>query len=152
MANFRLYFADSYKHPMEKKKIIAAGGLVINEQNELLLIFRRGFWDLPKGKLDEGESIEACAVREVGEETGVSNIELGNLIGKTYHEYFDKWMNDDVAKETWWYEMKARGKQQLIPQTEEDIEQIVWVKELELEKYLSNSYPNIIEIINKWKQ
>ena len=59
-----------------KTKIIAAGGLVTNKHNELLMIFRRAKWDLPKGKLDEGESIEACAVREVEEETGIKNISL----------------------------------------------------------------------------
>ena len=152
MADFRLYFAHYYKHGMEKKTIIAAGGLVTNEQGQLLMIFRRGHWDLPKGKLDEGESIEACAVREVQEETGVGNLQLGKLIGKTYHEYFDKWVNEDVIKETWWYEMKAFGKQQLTPQTEEDIEQIVWASNEEIPTYLNNSFPNIIDIIAKWKQ
>src|SRR5438046_1555734 len=43
------------------------GGLVINEKDEVLMIFRRGKWDLPKGKIDQGESIEQCAVREVKE-------------------------------------------------------------------------------------
>ena len=63
---------------MAKKTIIAAGGLVLNEKNELLMIFRRGFWDLPKGKVDEGETLEQCAVREVKEETGLQNIRLGD--------------------------------------------------------------------------
>ena len=43
--------------------IKAAGGLVKNEKGEYLFIFRRGSWDLPKGKLDKGETIEQCAVR-----------------------------------------------------------------------------------------
>ncbi len=58
------------------KPVTAAGGLVENEKGEVLLIFRRGKWDLPKGKLDPGETIEQCAVREVEEETGLKNIEL----------------------------------------------------------------------------
>lgn len=134
------------------KTIIAAGGLVFNELNELLMIFRRGKWDLPKGKLDEGESIESCAVREVQEETGIRNLVLGKLIGKTHHKYFDKWVNEDVVKESWWYEMKTTSTEELIPQTEEDIEAIKWVNDTELREKLSNSYPSIIEIIEKWKE
>ena len=135
-------------YTMNKTKIIAAGGLVTNEKGELLMIYRRGKWDLPKGKLDEGETIEECAVREVTEETGVTGITLGRLIDIGYHEYFDKWLNDDVIKETHWYEMKAL-EQQLIPQTEEDITDIKWVKGEELSSCLSDSYPNIVDIVVK---
>jgi len=134
---------------MSKKKIIAAGGLVTNEKGELLMIYRRDKWDLPKGKLDEGESIAECAVREVSEETGITGIVLGRLIDIGYHEYFDKWIKDAVVKETHWYAMTAPGNQELVPQTEEDITEIRWVAGAELEKCLENSYQNIIDIINK---
>lgn len=134
------------------KKIIAAGGLVTNINNELLMIFRRGKWDLPKGKLDEGETIEECAVREVEEETGIGNLELGSLLGITYHEYFDKYVNDDVIKETHWYLMKAKGSTEAVPQTEEDIEKIIWADMDTVKKCLENSYANIIEIIQKYYQ
>ena len=134
-----------------KRKIIAAGGLVTNEQNELLMIFRRGKWDLPKGKLDKGESIERCAVREVEEETGITDIILGALINITYHDYFDTWSKEDVTKETHWYAMSIKGNQTLIPQTEEDITDIQWINDTALSKCLSNSYPTIIDIIDKWK-
>ena len=76
------------------KKIIAGGGLVLNEKNELLMIFRRGKWDLPKGKLDDDESIEQCAMREVKEETGIANLALVKFIGITNHEYFDNWIKE----------------------------------------------------------
>ncbi len=135
---------------MNKKKIIAAGGLVLNEQKEILFIFRRGKWDLPKGKLDDNETITACAVREVEEETGLKNITLGNFITKTNHEYFDKWINEEVIKETWWYEMFASNNEQLIPQTEEDIEQIIWSNTSTVQKCLLNTYPNIIEVIDTY--
>jgi len=137
---------------MQKKTIIAAGGLVFNERNELLMIFRRGKWDLPKGKLDEGEGIEACAVREVKEETGLNEVALIQFIGKTHHEYFDKWLNEEVVKESWWYEMRSPSTQKLIPQTEEDIELIEWVNEKELSDKLTDSYPSIIEIIDAWQK
>src|SRR4051794_1665781 len=97
------------------QKIIAAGGLVTNEYNELLMIFRRGKWDLPKGKLDEGETIEQCAVREVEEETGIGNLELVKLVGITYHEYFDKHINTEVRKETHWFAMRVNGKPIPVP-------------------------------------
>ena len=129
-------------------EIIAAGGIVENEQGEILFQFRRGKWDLPKGKLDKGETIEECAVREVEEETGLRNIQLGELIGITNHFYKEKGKN--INKKTYWFAMKVSGIQKLIPQTEEDILELRWVKESELEKYLSNTFPNIIEIVEKY--
>lgn len=134
---------------MEKTKIIAAGGLVLNEADELLLIFRRGKWDLPKGKLDEGETIAQCALREVMEETGVTGLSLGELIGISYHEYFDTFINQEVIKETHWFAMQASGLQNLVPQTEEDILEIRWVKGAALKGCLENSYDTVIDIIKK---
>lgn len=104
--------------------IVAAGGVVYNTDGEVLLIFRQGHWDLPKGKIDEGESREAAAVREVKEETGLSSIELGDYLGLTYHTYRTK-KNTRVLKHTHWYRMKAE-KEALVPQTEEDIEHAEW--------------------------
>ena len=132
------------------KKIIAAGGLVSNENDELLLIFRRGKWDLPKGKLDEGESIEACAIREVKEETGLNDVKLQKMIGITQHEYYDTYLSQDVVKETHWYAMTAMPGQMLNPQTEESITEIEWVRKEILDIYLNNTYPNIQDIVQKY--
>lgn len=134
---------------MQLKKIIAAGGLVLNEQKEILMIFRRGKWDLPKGKLDEGETIEACAVREVMEETGLTKIDLGPLLSITYHTYFDTWLKEEVIKETHWYVMQASSKEPLIPQTAEDIEIIEWVSSANMVDKLTNSYDTIVEVVRK---
>ncbi|MBC7419033.1 MAG: NUDIX domain-containing protein [Pedobacter sp.] len=130
------------------EKIIAAGGIVENEEKEILLIFRRGKWDLPKGKLDEGETIEECAVREVEEETGLRSVQLGELIDVSLHNYVEK--GKDIEKETYWYAMKVEGEQHLVAQAEEDIVDIKWVKESELSTYLANTYNNIIDIIEKY--
>lgn len=132
-----------------KKKLIAGGGLVLNEKGELLMIYRRGKWDLPKGKLDEGETIEDCAVREVMEETGLTSVERGKLLEISHHEYFDRHVEEEVIKETHWFAMKAKGEQELIPQTEEDITDIKWVTGKELESCLEDSYPNVVELIRK---
>jgi 8-oxo-dGTP pyrophosphatase MutT (NUDIX family) len=134
---------------MDKPKIIAGGGLVLNDRGELLMIFRRGKWDLPKGKLDKGETIEDCALREVREETGLVNIERGELIDIGYHEYFDQYIQADVIKETHWFAMRAYGEERLIPQTEEDITEIKWVDSDEMETCLQNSYPNVVDVIRK---
>lgn len=134
---------------MEKTKIIAGGGLVLNDAGKLLMIFRRGKWDLPKGKLDEGETIAQCAVREVMEETGLRQVELGQLIDISYHAYFDPYLNQDVIKESHWYAMQAKGNQPLVPQTAEDIQAIEWVSGQKLEEYLQNSYDTVIAVIRK---
>jgi 8-oxo-dGTP pyrophosphatase MutT (NUDIX family) len=131
----------------ELKTISAAGGLVLNDANELLMMFRRGKWDLPKGKLDPGETLEVCALREVKEETGLQELILGEKAGVTYHQYFDQWLNEEVIKESHWYHMKAPGIQTLTPQTEEDITELKWVKGDALEACLQNSYENVKQIV-----
>ena len=126
--------------------IEAGGGLVLNEKKEILLILRRGKWDLPKGKLDKGESIEQCALREVQEETGISGIELGELIIITYHTYdeFGKY----ILKPSYWYRMTCNSLQKLVAQTEEHITDIRWVKKSDLEDYYSNTFSTIKEVLS----
>jgi len=130
----------------EMKVIVAGGGLLLNEHHELLMIFRRGCWDLPKGKLDDGETIEACALREVEEETGVGNLLSGGLFGITRHQYFDPYIKEEVIKETHWYSMNVKGRPALIPQREEDITDIRWVPLQEVPALLENSFDTIREI------
>ncbi|MCX6206005.1 MAG: NUDIX domain-containing protein [Bacteroidetes bacterium] len=132
-----------------KPIIIAGGGIVTNELGELLMIFRRGKWDLPKGKLDKGESIEECAIREVEEETGVQKLQLGQLLLVTEHEYFDKWVQADVIKETHWYRMFVAGVPKLVPQTEEDITAIEWTSLADIANRLNESYETIRQVLDK---
>jgi 8-oxo-dGTP pyrophosphatase MutT (NUDIX family) len=132
-----------------KPIIIAGGGVVTNVHGDLLMIFRRGKWDLPKGKLDKGETIEACAVREVTEETGVQNLTVGKLLLVTKHEYFDKYQNQDVIKESHWFRMTVPGVPKLIPQTEEDITAIEWTKPADIASRLKKSYETIRAVLEK---
>ena len=133
-------------------KIIAAGGIVTNTEGKILMIFRREKWDLPKGKLDKGETIAQCAVREVEEETGLKDILLGDFLLITEHQYQDPWLKTEVIKETHWYKMKITNEQKLIPQTEEDITDIRWVNREELNECLQHTYANIITVIEKFIQ
>ena len=132
-----------------KKTLKAGGGLVKNEKGELLMIYRRGKWDLPKGKLDKGENIKDCAVREVKEETGLTLVEPGELLEISYHEYFDHHIKEEVIKETHWFAMTASADQPLTPQTEEDITAIRWVTGNDLEACLQDSYENVVDLITK---
>ena len=127
--------------------IKAAGGLVQNENNKLLMIFRRGKWDLPKGKLDDGETLEQCAVREVEEETGLTKIKLLTPLLTTFHTYHEG--SKFILKESYWYNMKVDGKQLLQPQTEEGILETRWVSTKEAEKLFPECFPSVIDVIRE---
>ena len=132
-------------------QIIAAGGLVTNPQGQILWIYRRGFWDLPKGKLDEGETIQTCAVREVAEETGIKGIQLHEILKFTNHIYFDKYLNQEVVKRTYWFHMTIPTVQSGVPQITEDIEKIEWHSLATAKHCLAQTYPTIIEVIEAYR-
>jgi 8-oxo-dGTP pyrophosphatase MutT (NUDIX family) len=141
---------DKLKKLFFKKFTIiqAAGGLIVNEKKEILLIFRRGKWDMPKGKLEKGEKLEDCAVREVAEETGLKKIKLLDALTITYHTYHEG--THFILKESHWYTMKVSGEQNMVPQTEEDIHEIKWVNANDLDKYRKDSYPSIADVIEAY--
>ncbi|HEX5652048.1 MAG TPA: NUDIX domain-containing protein [Chitinophagaceae bacterium] len=129
--------------------VVAAGGLVLNENKEILMIFRRGKWDLPKGKLDQNEKLEDCAVREVEEETGLKNVKLEKPLTITWHTYYEG--ARFILKESHWYTILADGKQELIPQTEEDIREIIWVSPDKLDTYLENTFPSVKDVVKLYR-
>ena len=126
--------------------IKAGGGLVQNENDEVLFIFRRNKWDLPKGKLDDGETIDQCALREVEEETGLNNILLKKLLLITNHTYTEN--GKHILKETYWYKMKGTSTQLLIPQQEEQITELKWITEHEISTLIKETYPSIVDVLN----
>lgn len=127
------------------KIIKAAGGLVKNEKGEYLFIFRRGKWDLPKGKVEIGEGVKEAAMREVEEECGIKVKQIDYKIGETYHVY--EFHAELIVKQTTWYAMYAASEFVLVPQMEEDITEVRWFETAELDLVFQNTYPLIREVI-----
>lgn len=128
--------------------IEAAGGYVVNEVNEVLCILRLGKWDLPKGKLEENEAIAECAMREVEEECGIENLKITSPVFHTYHTYALK--GQAILKRTHWFQMKTH-EQELTPQLEEDITEVIWADADQLKTIQDNTYPNIKLVIEHFK-
>lgn len=129
------------KFTKEIPMIVAAGGVVTNEAGKVLFIYRNDKWDLPKGKLDKGESIEACAVREVMEETGVQELRIENFLRITYHVFNNN--GTPTLKQVHWYAMKTEYIGKLKPEKKEGIVKVKWKGPKKIQKALQNSYANI---------
>lgn len=147
------YFLRS-SHPKELLRVLkkqvkmikASGGLVKNGSGDYLFIYRLGKWDLPKGKVDSGESMKSAAVREVEEECGIHVDYLGQKIQSTYHVYQMK--GELVLKKTNWYEMGVNKIPKLKPQYEEDITEAVWLGKEKFGKIRKNTYPLIEDLLD----
>ena len=127
------------------KVIKAAGGIVSNEENNYLFIFRKDKWDLPKGKIDTDEKTKVAAIREVEEECGIKVTSAGKKACKTYHVY--EMGGKVILKKTTWYKMTAENQPNLIPQLEEDITDARWIAKDNFKVVLENTYPLIKEVM-----
>ncbi|MBL7718077.1 MAG: NUDIX domain-containing protein [Flavipsychrobacter sp.] len=132
--------------------IDAGGGVVFNEDGAVLMIYRRGKWDLPKGKRDDGEEIDYCALREVSEETGLQQLTLGEKICDTYHVYAQN--GQSLLKRTAWYAMYGTTHEKLVPQKEENILEAKWIRPSQMGPVVFKSYEAIREVLRaanvKW--
>ena len=126
--------------------IEAAGGVVENPNGDLLMIFRLGKWDLPKGKVDAGETTQDTAIREVEEECGIGGLIITNTLPPTYHVYQDS-SNSWILKKTHWYLMQAETWQHLQPQTSENITKAEWVPRKDIHKKLKGAYRSIAKLL-----
>jgi 8-oxo-dGTP pyrophosphatase MutT (NUDIX family) len=129
--------------------IEAAGGLVENNEGKYLFIYRNGIWDLPKGKMEQGEKPDETAIREVQEECGVEFISIDYFLLNTFHLFTEN--NKKRLKITHWYKMFENGKNMLSPQTEEGIEKAEWIDFDKMPYVIENGYENIKLIFNKLK-
>ena len=119
----------------------AAGGLVQNENKEILFIYRFEKWDLPKGKIEKGESKKKAAKREVEEECGVNELKISGKLQNTYHIFQRK--NCEILKVTYWYSMNTTYSGTLQPQIEEGITKVIYKNKEDVKKALENTYGNI---------
>lgn len=146
---YKVFIENGFSEFKKNFRIIeAAGGIVINKEQQLLLIYRNQKWDLPKGKLEVNEQIKSAALREVEEETGVDVMLTTNEIYRTtYHAYFHK--VEMVLKPTYWFMMNATSVENAKPQLEEGIDALEWV---DLEKVIEfvngNSFRSITNLIS----
>jgi 8-oxo-dGTP pyrophosphatase MutT (NUDIX family) len=127
--------------------IDAGGGVVSDEDGRVLMIHRRGRWDLPKGKRDDEEAMDACALREVSEETGLQQLQLGDKICDTYHIYAQH--GQRLLKTTAWYSMTGSNKETLAPQAEEAITEARWVAPGDMGTIVYKSYEAIREVLRQ---
>lgn len=123
------------------KEIKAAGGLVVNPNGEVLMILRNGRWDLPKGKVEEGEFMRQAAKREVSEECGVKTLDIVSTIRPTFHIYDGK--DGRELKTTYWYQMRCSDPENSKPQTSEGITEVKWIPAADLKPYIKDTYHNI---------
>ena len=124
---------------------VSAAGGIVKRKDKYLFIKRHGIWDLPKGKIDEGESPEQAAIREIHEECGVLCEKAGELITVTYHTYVFE--NRETIKKTYWYAMEYSGTKELTLQTEEGISKAKWCDNAKIEKIRLETYPSIADVI-----
>ncbi len=126
-------------------EIKAGGALIRNDKNKYLFIYRRGYWDLPKGKLDKGETIKNCAKREAEEETGIDKLQILKKLPETYHIYIEN--NRKIIKHCYWFLMETNSNKVLKPQLEEDITEVEWLDIEEMNKVINNTYNSVKEIL-----
>ncbi len=124
-----------------------AGGLVENEKGEYLMIYHRKRWSLPKGHVEWREDPEQAALREVKEETGISELELVEQMDNTYHTFKKgrKW----IFKTTKWYKMRSHSSEELIPQEEEHISEIRWINPTNWAEVEPEAFPQIKHVMKK---
>lgn len=127
----------------------AAGGLVFNEQDQVLVIQRWGKWDLPKGGVKKGENSRNSAMREVEEETAIDELKTTGILPFTFHLYFHK--DNLYLKKTYWYAMKTTSKKAPSPQLEEDIEIAKWINKEEINSIKENTWDSLFDVWNEIK-
>ncbi|MCH2223457.1 MAG: NUDIX domain-containing protein [Crocinitomicaceae bacterium] len=140
----------SFERIFKKTKLIEAAGGVVKRKNEFLLIKRKGLWDIPKGKIDKGETPEEAGIREVMEECGIKGHEIKDQLVITYHTM--KFQGKIALKRTYWYMMKYKGPRETKPQLNEGITKTKWMSESYMLAIRGRTYGSINEVLDVYKE
>ncbi len=143
---------DSKKKIIEyiksKYKLIEAGGGIVEKNGEFLMIYRKGLWDIPKGKMEMGETPKKCAKREVEEETYVK-VKVGEKIGAIWHTYTNR--KNRILKKTHWYAMTCMDDREMKPQMTENITKVQWMNMQEMQEALADSYRSLRFLVQNYR-
>lgn len=139
---------DAMSEAFKGHELIEAAGGIVKRKKRFLLIKRLGVWDLPKGKIDKGETTEKAAAREIEEECGISGLKLRKSIAETWHTY--EFKGKKVLKRTHWFSFVYSGSETLKPQVEEDITEIRWMRKSQVRKALKHTYPSIVDVFESY--
>ncbi|MDD3876387.1 MAG: NUDIX domain-containing protein [Bacteroidales bacterium] len=144
-SNSKSFFSKIKK---EIKVIKAAGGMVLDSRGRVLMIYRKGFWDLPKGKIERKESTKEAAIREVEEECGLCKLEITGKLKPSYHIYEEG--NRFILKKSIWFLMLSKDKKAPVPQSCESITKAVWMEKKMVGKIIDEAYDNIKDLLVKF--
>jgi 8-oxo-dGTP pyrophosphatase MutT (NUDIX family) len=141
---------EAWKEFVSKHTLVeTSGGLVQNEKGKYLIIFRKGRWDLPKGKIEYDETVEEAAIREVMEECGIKKLTLVRPIGPSFHTYLES--GKRILKKTHWFLMSAPSDVPLFPQKEEGIEEAEWMSKEEIaRRVIPETYSSVSQLLRNF--
>ena len=150
-SNPKTFFKNIFQSAF--KTIDAAGG-VVRYKNEILFILKNKKWDLPKGKIDKGEDSKAAAIREVGEECGITGHQIVKKLPSTYHIFQSPYKENEgewILKKTFWFEMDYYGEEIPEPQTGEGITEVKWITRDAMDEVYNTTYENLKQIISLYR-
>jgi len=141
---------EEFKRLFAKYKFIEAAGGIVQRKDSFLIIKRKGFWDIPKGKIEKDESIEVACVREIMEECGIDGHEIISPLVNTYHTM--KWNGKKALKKTYWFMLSYNGPITTTPQLEEDITEVKWMSREELLSIRGNTFGSINDVLDAFEK
>lgn len=139
---------EEFSRLFKDYKYIEAAGGIVQRKKSFLVIKRKGFWDIPKGKIEKGESSEVACVREISEECGIDGHQITRPLVNTYHVM--NWKGQKALKKTFWFMLRYDGSKKVLPALEEDITEVVWMNEDELLGIRSNTFGSINEVLDSF--
>ena len=130
----------------KKFTLISAAGGIVQNKDRILFIYKNNHWDLPKGKMENGESSEKAALREVKEECGLKQLSLKGPHAITYYLFNEK--GNTLLKKTEWFLMTSPDEGPLIGDKKEGITDVKWMDKNSWKSDQQNSFPSVINMLS----